>query len=48
METSVPADAEAVLRELPAPGRVVERRLLAPFHQRRRLWSQPASDLRVI
>jgi hypothetical protein len=41
LDDAAPADTEAVLRELPAPGRVVYRRLLAPRYRRRRLWSQP-------
>jgi hypothetical protein len=32
-------DADAVLRELPAPGRVVYRRVLAPRYRRRHLWA---------
>jgi hypothetical protein len=43
LDEAEPANAAAVLRELPPPGRVVYRRILAPLHRRRRLWAIDAA-----
>jgi hypothetical protein len=46
LDEAEPENAAAVLRELPPPGRVVYRRILAPLHRRRHLWDTGDAELR--
>ena len=43
LDSAAPKDAQAVLRELPAGGRVVYRYVVRRLHERRRLWGRSRS-----